>query len=105
MLPDADAGVGGAEVDADGGTVNLSHDVLLCWSKCVWVATVEPCACVGKRCSRHVENASLRFFRAAVFASTMVHDLLLNQNGRPRDTPGLTNRETEKWTMETTGGR
>ena len=48
VLPDADAGVGGAEVDADGGTVNLSHDVLLCWSKCVWVATVEPCACVGK---------------------------------------------------------
>ena len=29
-----------AEVDADGGTVNLSHDVLLWWSKCVWVATV-----------------------------------------------------------------
>ena len=38
MLPDADAGVGGAEVDADGGTVNLSHDVLLCLSKGVWVA-------------------------------------------------------------------
>jgi hypothetical protein len=34
----------------------------------------------------------------------MVHDLLLNQNGRPRDTPGLTNPEKrEKWTMETTG--
>ena len=38
VLPDADAGVGGAEVDADGGTVNLSHDVLLCLSKGVWVA-------------------------------------------------------------------
>merc|ERR1719352_710379 len=38
---EGDVGMGGAEVDADGGTVNLSHDILLCWSKCVWVATVE----------------------------------------------------------------
>ena len=33
MLPDADAGVGGAEVDADGRTVNLSHDCFLLFRK------------------------------------------------------------------------
>ena len=33
ILPDADAGVGGAEVDADGRSVNLSHDCFLLFRK------------------------------------------------------------------------
>lgn len=96
VLPDADAGVGGAEVDADGGTVNLSHDVLLWWSKCVWVATVGAVRVCWKVMQPTRRKRQFAFFRAAVFASTMVHDLLLNRNGRPRDTPGLTNREKRR---------
>ena len=30
VLPDADAGVGGTEVDTDSGAVNLSHCCLAC---------------------------------------------------------------------------
>ena len=84
MLPDADAGVGGAEVDADGGTVNLSHDVLLWWSKCVWVATVGAARVCWKVMQPTRRKRQFAFFRAAVFASTMVHDLLLNRKRKAK---------------------
>lgn len=84
MLPDADAGVGGAEVDADGGTVNLSHDVLLWWSKCVWVATVGAVRVCWKVMRPTRRKRQFAFFRAAVFASTMVHDLLLNRKRKAK---------------------
>jgi len=67
VLPDADAGVGGAEVDADGGTVNLSHDVLLWWSKCVWVATVEAVRACWKVMRPTRRKRQFAFFRSRCF--------------------------------------